>query len=211
MIMHKVAAFITRGQGQTQELLVIDHPDAGIQLPAGTVEPAETPDTAVLREVREEAGLTAVSLITKLASFNQLQGDQRVMGETTAIKAGPEPDAAYLDISFRRGWTVREIQRQEQMVHICYEEYEFHNNLPGKAILVRKGWVPATAVTDQLKRHLYHLRPTRPLPAEWRADPGDHGHAPWRLFWLPLASAQLVQGQHEWLDRFRAELLDFLD
>ena len=52
----KVAAYITRGD----ELLVFTHrdfPEAGVQVPAGTVEEGETLDAAVLREVHEETGL----------------------------------------------------------------------------------------------------------------------------------------------------------
>ena len=52
----KVVAYIRRGD----ELLVFTHrdfPEAGVQVPAGTVEEGETLDAAVLREVQEETGL----------------------------------------------------------------------------------------------------------------------------------------------------------
>lgn len=39
-------------------LLVFDHPeDGGMQLPKGTVEPGETPEAAVRRELLEESGI----------------------------------------------------------------------------------------------------------------------------------------------------------
>ncbi|MDQ3541791.1 MAG: NUDIX domain-containing protein [Chloroflexota bacterium] len=47
-------------------LLVFSHPlspEAGIQVPAGTVRDNETPEDAVLREAREETGLTALTLV----------------------------------------------------------------------------------------------------------------------------------------------------
>ena len=53
----KVFAYITHGQS----LLVFRHsyaPEAGIQVPAGTIEVDETPEQAVLREAFEETGLT---------------------------------------------------------------------------------------------------------------------------------------------------------
>jgi 8-oxo-dGTP pyrophosphatase MutT (NUDIX family) len=57
----KVAAYIThRGR-----LLVFRHvafPAAGIQVPGGTIQPGETPEAAVLREAREETGLTSLTL-----------------------------------------------------------------------------------------------------------------------------------------------------
>ena len=57
----KVVAYITRGD----ELLVFTHrdsPEAGVQVPAGTVEEGETFDAAVLREVQEETDLTPTAV-----------------------------------------------------------------------------------------------------------------------------------------------------
>jgi 8-oxo-dGTP diphosphatase len=54
-------AYITHGD----RLLVFRHtqfPEAGIQVPAGTVEPGESPQGAVLREVGEESGLEDVEV-----------------------------------------------------------------------------------------------------------------------------------------------------
>jgi 8-oxo-dGTP diphosphatase len=55
-MVHKVLAYITDGE----KLLVFSHPhhpEAGIQVPAGTVEEGESLREAVLREAREETGL----------------------------------------------------------------------------------------------------------------------------------------------------------
>ena len=60
-VKRKVFAYITRGD----HLLVFRHPDAleaGIQVPAGTVEEGEDPATAVVREAIEETGLTSLTL-----------------------------------------------------------------------------------------------------------------------------------------------------
>ncbi|MCP5097606.1 MAG: NUDIX domain-containing protein, partial [Chloroflexi bacterium] len=51
---YKVTAFITRRVANETQLLVFQHPTAGIQLPAGTVETGELAETAVLREITEE-------------------------------------------------------------------------------------------------------------------------------------------------------------
>lgn len=54
----KVLAYVTR---RSDELLIFAHteeyPDAGLQVPAGGVEPGEEPDQAALRETFEESGL----------------------------------------------------------------------------------------------------------------------------------------------------------
>lgn len=61
-IRSKVFAYITHAN----RLLVFRHrdfPDAGIQVPAGTVRPNEDLVSAALREAHEETGLTALSLV----------------------------------------------------------------------------------------------------------------------------------------------------
>ena len=62
MAIHKQKAFayITHGS----RLLVfrhVHHPEAGIQVPAGTVKEGEPPEAAVMREAFEETGLTELS------------------------------------------------------------------------------------------------------------------------------------------------------
>lgn len=62
VLKHKVFAYITHGD----RLLVFSQPgapEAGIQVPAGTVEAHEAPDTAVLREASEETGLTSLTVV----------------------------------------------------------------------------------------------------------------------------------------------------
>jgi len=57
----KAIAYIT----SKNRLLVFeqpDYPEAGVQVPAGTVEPHETPDVAVMREAAEESGLIGLTL-----------------------------------------------------------------------------------------------------------------------------------------------------
>lgn len=58
---HKVFAYATNRQG----LLVFvhpRHPETGIQVPPGTLDSGESPEAGVLREVREETGLTGSAL-----------------------------------------------------------------------------------------------------------------------------------------------------
>lgn len=58
-IRHKAFAYITSGP----RLLLFTHPqspEAGIQVPAGTMKPGENPAGAALREAMEETGLTAL-------------------------------------------------------------------------------------------------------------------------------------------------------
>ena len=67
----KALAYVTRGD----DLLVFrhrDHPlhDVGVQVPAGTVRPGESPQQAVVREVVEETGLTSLQLVAALGAVD---------------------------------------------------------------------------------------------------------------------------------------------
>ncbi len=71
---HKVLAYITRRRNGRTQLLVFTHrdfPEAGVQVPAGTVEPDEPVEAALFREVHEESGLTPeqVRLVAQVAEF----------------------------------------------------------------------------------------------------------------------------------------------
>lgn len=61
----KVYAYITNAD----QLLVFRHvgfPEAGLQVPGGTIEPGEEPAVAVMREAFEETGLEGLSLVSYL-------------------------------------------------------------------------------------------------------------------------------------------------
>ncbi len=66
----KVYAYITHGE----RLLVFSHPDspeAGIQVPGGTVEDGETPEEAAMREATEETGLTGLQMKALLGQVDR--------------------------------------------------------------------------------------------------------------------------------------------
>ncbi len=78
----KVMAYLTRTVHGQRELLVFkhrDHPDAGVQVPAGTVEPGEVIEVGLLREVEEETGLgpAQVVIVQKLGAYFEADLDQQ--------------------------------------------------------------------------------------------------------------------------------------
>lgn len=93
----KVLAYITRQQAGQTQLLVFDHhlqPEAGTQVPAGTVEPGEPVESALWREIEEEAGLLPAQLtwVAKLAEFENAEwGTVRHLYHLRAVV--PLPDA----------------------------------------------------------------------------------------------------------------------
>jgi len=72
-IVHKVAAYITCNH-RLHVFSHVDFPEAGIQVPAGTVGEGESFDEAVLREAYEETGLTDLTIESFLGTcvYNML-------------------------------------------------------------------------------------------------------------------------------------------
>src|SRR5437588_461167 len=95
--LEKVTAFITKQEGETKELLVFQHPNAGVQVPAGTVEAGEDIEQAVLRETFEETGLEAVQLICKLdTQLLDPSGNERALLQATELFAEPSVDSQHV-------------------------------------------------------------------------------------------------------------------
>jgi 8-oxo-dGTP pyrophosphatase MutT (NUDIX family) len=68
-VVEKVVAYIVRS-GQLAVFIHLDDSDpvyeSGLQVPAGTIEPGEMPERAVLREANEETGLIGLRIVASL-------------------------------------------------------------------------------------------------------------------------------------------------
>lgn len=72
---NKAYCYITQGD----RLLVfrhVDFPEAGIQVPGGTIEPGEAPEAAALREAEEETGLRDLALVGLLGEAERDLNDR---------------------------------------------------------------------------------------------------------------------------------------
>jgi 8-oxo-dGTP pyrophosphatase MutT (NUDIX family) len=212
-ILQKVTALITRTGPNGPELLVFRHPQAGVQLPAGTVEHRETITDAVLREVQEETGLTNVVVSNYLGSESrQLPDDWRLLLQLSKLFDAPAFDASSLDFTLTRGSWVRVIGEEKdgnrgRYMHVCYEEFDL-NQTPPQLHRSVKGWLRSSVLTNQLERHFFHLITTGPTLENWYVFVDNHT---FQLYWTPLnPKPQLVQGQQEWLDSYHDKLLNIL-
>jgi len=73
-IIHKACPCVLRRSNTGIDLLVFEHPEAGVQIPKGSVEPGESLEAAALRELYEESGIKSARLVTKAGQFERKVG-----------------------------------------------------------------------------------------------------------------------------------------
>ena len=196
--MEKVTAFVTRGIGESAELLVFAHPTAGIQLPAGTVEIMERPETAVVREVEEETGLRDVHLETRLGElYEELPPDKRWVLRPTKIFAEPASDADGVGFMLFRGSCIHYLGDHDTFAHIAFVEYD-HNQQPPQLLTHIEGYVRRSLLTRRAVRYCYHLTTAAETDDAWHIQADGHL---FRCFWTPLyPKPEIVSPQQVWLD-----------
>ena len=81
-VKRKGFAYVTHGAAGRERLLIFSHPhapEAGLQVPAGTLEEGESPEVGALREAHEETGLSELELVGFLGEQRR---DMRDVGKT---------------------------------------------------------------------------------------------------------------------------------
>ena len=142
-VVEKVTALVTRERDGVKELLLFKHPTAGIQIPAGTVEDGEMPDTAVMREVYEETGLRDVKIDKSLGCIeNELEENERVVAKTTQVYTNPSLSSNVYKEELTRGLTVNYNSTHAGFTHVSYVEYESVSD-PSRIRCNITGWVPS--------------------------------------------------------------------
>jgi ADP-ribose pyrophosphatase YjhB (NUDIX family) len=203
-VVEKVTAFVTRPAEPGPDLLLFEHPQAGIQIPAGTVEAQETPEEAVLREVREETKLSPLTSTRYLGCEEQrLPEGQWIIAEPTRVYA--RPDVTSFDWAhLRRGIRVAAGRKANRFLQITYEEFD---RVPDPRYLTMSitGWVPNDVLADTRRRHFFHLEYLGPSEERWTVFADNHLFT---LFWAPLlALPQIIHPQDKWVEVLRREFI----
>ena len=200
--LYKVTAFVTRSDPGGKQLLLFRHPNAGIQIPAGTVEEGETPEVAVLREVAEETGLTNVRMVALIGQQDELPpGFSHVIFHTTPVYSRPDP-TSFDWAKLRRGIAVRLQRRDNGFAQITYEEGDCYPN-PSYVSYQITGWVPEETLAFTTRRIFFHLDFDGEAPDHWEQFSDHHL---FHLFWAYLDDLpEIIPPQWEWLVLARAQ------
>ncbi len=205
-LIEKVTAFITRPTPRGTDLLLFGHPHAGVQIPAGTVEPDEAPEQAVVREAHEESGLDALTLREYLGyTEDHFTGNHRLIREPTKVYA--RPDTTSFDwAQFRKGIPVTLTgQHTGDFSQVRYEEWDRWPD-PQYITYAITGWVPDAMLCDTIKRYFYHLEFHGQTEELWSVNTDNHH---FNLFWAPLSKLPaIISPQDGWLEfLFKAQAL----
>ena len=176
--------------------MLFEHPFAGIQIPAGTVEPGETPEQAVRREVGEEIGLTSLASIRYLGSTTRvLPEGQRLVCQCSKVVARPDP-ASFDWASLRSGICVTVERTEQGYSQVTYQEPDREPSARYVTMQIT-GWVPDAVLAAKEVRHFFLCPLGNDTPDHWTVLADNHLFSP---FWAPLAGLpQVVAPQDQWL------------
>lgn len=194
----KVTTFILSRRAGIDSLLLLYHPTAGIQLPAGTVEAGESPVAAALREAQEETGLS-------MLGWGGLCGEeQEELADCVGLVALNTPvyiqptDAMYnyATATLRRGIMVDVLRAQGDFLQVRYIEYDRYPDAQYVSFELC-GWVPAKTIAGTRIRYFAWLVAPDDMPDMWVNR--DESHL-FTLRWHPLNDLpNLVDRQAPWL------------
>ena len=95
----RVLVYVTRERQGRTELLVFDQlgdPEAGTQVPAGRLDPGESLEEGLRRELHEEAGLGRVRLVRELPILGDWVADSEYDNHAYEVRVeGEEPPDAW--------------------------------------------------------------------------------------------------------------------
>jgi 8-oxo-dGTP pyrophosphatase MutT (NUDIX family) len=196
----KVTVFVMNRRVGIAELLLLYHPHAGIQLPAGTVETGESAMAAALREAQEETGLHNLVWGGMLGvEREELPLDKGVVALTTPVYTRADL-TSYSMATLRHGYLVDVVRAAGDFLQVHYAENDRYPD-PQYTTFELLGWVPANTITGVRIRHFAWLAApdtaSDSAPSSWTNFEDFHNFT---LRWHPLdALPELVPPQAPWL------------
>lgn len=202
-MLEKVTAFVIRKLASGKELLILEHPYAGFQLPAGTVLHGESPRRAVIREVAEETGLQDLPVRAELGYQDTvLPPEKAVLIHPTKVFSRPDP-SSFDWIQVSPGLWLEVHRRRDGYAQITYKEPDQLPN-PSYTTYQITGWVPEEVLSQRQRRHFFMLEFAGQTPPRWKVNSDWHTYT---LSWAPLTDLPtLISPQDDWLSIFREHL-----
>ncbi|MFX1508060.1 MAG: NUDIX domain-containing protein [Promethearchaeota archaeon] len=202
MKIEKITAFITR-EKKNEELLLIQHPNAGIQIPAGTVEEGETVVEALKREIQEETGIESIKIKNYIGSqTTMLSNNEFLLTTKTKVYSRPIP-TSFDWAELRKGVTVTSNRIQGEYTQITYKE---HDRYPRPRYITYQitGWVLTKSLSKERERHFFHVITNEEVPDEWEIFADNHK---FKLFWSSFNNlANIIDPQYQWLNYVQSVL-----
>jgi 8-oxo-dGTP pyrophosphatase MutT (NUDIX family) len=185
---HKVTCFITRPGKDGSELLLFNHPEVGVQIPAGTVNPGEDLESAARREAAEESGLEGLVLLRKLGVMDDPPPPGFVLVTQPTIMYSRPDTKGYDWARLHTGLPVKVVRHEGGFTQVRFEETDHYND-PQYITYSLIGWVPDEALTSQRTRHFFLFKAQKPTPDRWSV-PVDY--TTFELFWAPINDLPLI-------------------
>lgn len=196
-VLEKATAYITRSHDDETNLLLFRHPTAGIQVPAGTVEPFEDPLDAAVREAFEETGRSEFTDVTQVGSADEpMPEDDRVIVESTPVYVSPDSDISRGHLG--RGCQLQVISQSHNRIQVSQKEWDRHPD-PETLMFHLLGWVPRHCLTSLKHRTFVHIRcEDEEAAGSWRHEADGHT---FECFWALLTNLPtIIPPQARWLN-----------
>jgi 8-oxo-dGTP pyrophosphatase MutT (NUDIX family) len=203
IILGKVTVFITREFAGEKEILLLRHPNSGIQIPGGTIEDGETPEHAARREALEETGLDHLSLCANIGKEDdEIQESKAFVVLPTDVYSRPDL-GSFNWAHLRTGLTVDVLRSQDAFTHVRYLEYDSFPEMNYETYVIL-GWVPKEALSRLRRRHYFHFECRTDTEDRWTVTADNHL---FELFWTNLAELpQIVSPQDKWIPYVNVKL-----
>ena len=196
----KVTVFILRrdpqNPGGAQQFLLFRHPNAGVQIPAGTVEAEESVRLAALREAREETGLADLRIVKRLGVETEtLPPDVQAVVKPLTVYARPDP-GSFAWAHIPRGIQVSVGKQVRDFIQVSYVEWDTLPEMNYITYLI-SGWARVEGLASRRRRYFYLLAIDCETPPAWEVAIDHHI---FHLFWASLDRLPpIIPPQDRWL------------